>query len=154
MHKAAFGPPGGGVPVEAALVDALRDDRDVVPALSFVALHGEEVVGHVVCSRGRVDDSPSLGLGPLGVLPAHQRRGVGQALMHGVLAAADALEEPAVFLLGDPAYYGRFGFLPAGSLGVTSPEAGWAEHFQGRALSAWDGFPRGTFRYAAAFDRF
>ena len=153
MHTAAFGQPDSGTPVEAPLVDALREDGVVVAALSLVALDGDDVVGHVVCSRGQVGERPALGLGPLGVLPAHQRRGVGQALMHGGLAAADALQEPAVFLLGDPAYYGRFGFVPARSLGVAPPEAGWADFFQARALSAWDGSLRGTFRYAAAFDR-
>ena len=39
---------------------------------------------------GHIDGQPALGLGPLGVMHAHQRRGIGNALMHGVLAAADA----------------------------------------------------------------
>lgn len=138
---------------EAKLVDALRDDGDVIPALSLVALINEEVVGHVVCSRASIDGCPSVGLGPLGVLPAYQRRGVGQALMHGVLAAADALEEPAVLLLGDPGYYRRFGFVLAQPLGLLPTEPSWAEHFQVRPLSAWDGSLRGTFHYAPAFDR-
>ncbi|MGH3687190.1 MAG: GNAT family N-acetyltransferase [Pseudonocardiaceae bacterium] len=56
-----------------------------------------------------IADRPSISLGPLGVIPACQRRGVGRALMHAVLAAADALDEPAVTLLGDPAYYSRSG---------------------------------------------
>lgn len=138
---------------EAKLVDDLRDDGDVIPALSLVALINEEVVGHVVCSRGSIDGCPSVGLGPLGVLPTYQRRGVGQALMHGVLAAADALEEPAVLLLGDPGYYCRFGFVLAQPLGLLPTEPSWAEHFQVRPLSAWDGSLRGTFHYAPAFHR-
>ena len=153
VHAAAFQPPGGGVAAEAGLVDGLRDDGDVVQGLSLVAEVDTEVVGHVACSRGRIDGQPALGLGPLGVLPEHQRRGIGHALMHGVLAAADALDEPCVVLLGDVAYYSRFGFELAQPLGVLPQNPSWAEHFQVRRLTAWKDHLRGTFRYAPAFDR-
>lgn len=153
VHAAAFSRDPGVPPPEARLVDDLRSDGAAVPELSLVALDQDEVVGHVMCSRGAVAGRPLLGLGPLGVLPDRQRRGVGQALMHGVLAAADALGEPAVVLLGDPRYYGRFGFVPSAPLGLLPPHAGWAQHFQVRRLTAWDGSVRGTYRYAAAFDR-
>jgi putative acetyltransferase len=157
VHRAAFGRPrGAGTPAEvpeARLVTELRADGSVIPGLSLVATAGDEIVGHVVCSRGSIGGHPAAGLGPLGVLPAHQRRGVGLALMHGILAAADALNEPAVLLLGNPGYYRRFGFRPAQALGVLPPGPGWAEYFQIRPLTAWDGALRGTFRYAAAFDR-
>jgi len=152
VHTGAFARPDGGDVPEAKLVDALWQDGDVVPALSLVALINNEVVGHVVCSRANIDRRPSLGLGPLGVLPTHQRRGVGQALMHGVLAAADALDEPAVVLLGDPGYYRRFGFQLARLLGILPIDPSWAEHLQVRPLNAWDGSLHGTFHYATAFD--
>ena len=137
---------------EAQLVDTLRHDGDVIPALSLVALINDEVVGHVLGSRAGIDGRPSVGLGPLGVLPAHQRRGVGQALMHGVLAAADALEEQAVVLLGDPGYYRQFGFELAAPLGIKPANSQGAEHFQVRVLNAWDGSLGGAFHYAKAFD--
>ena len=156
VHLRAFARPGVGVAPEATLVDELRDDGDVVPGLSIVAeAHGSDagrVVGHVVCSRARIGERPTLGLGPLGVLPQHQRRGVGTALMHAVLAAADALGATEVVLLGSPDYYSRFGFVLAARLGITPPEPGWAQHFQVRPLTAWDG-AGGTFRYARAFER-
>jgi putative acetyltransferase len=156
VHLQAFARQGVDVAPEAALVDDLRDDGDVVPGLSIVAEadggSGGGVVGHVVCSRARIGERPSLGLGPLGVLPEHQRRGVGTALMHAVLAAADALGAAEVVLLGSPAYYARFGFALAATLGITPPEPGWTSHFQVRRLTAWDG-ASGPFRYAPAFER-
>jgi len=152
VHVAAFKPPDDGVPAEARLVDELRDHGHVVRGLSLVGEVDTEVVGHVVCSRGNVDGQPALGLGPLGVLPEHQRRGVGQALMHGVLAAADALDEPCVVLLGDVSYYSRFGFELADPVGVRPPDPAWRAHFQIRRLTAWTDTMRGTFRYAPAFD--
>ncbi|MGH4006753.1 MAG: GNAT family N-acetyltransferase [Pseudonocardiaceae bacterium] len=151
VHNAAFG--GGGAAAEAQLVDDLRADGDVIAALSIVAVLDGDVVGHVICSRANIADRPSIGLGPLGVLPAYQRRGVGQALMHAVLAAADALDEPAVALLGEPAYYHRFGFVVGATLGVLPPVPEWGRYFQLRPLNAWDDSLRGTFRYARAFDR-
>lgn len=141
------------VPVEVGLVDALRASSEWVPQLSMVAeSEGAEVLGYVVCTRGWVDDHPVLGLGPLAVRPAEQRRGVGSALMHAVLGAADALEEPLVALLGHTDYYPRFGFRPAGQLGITPPVAAWASHFQVRTLSAHHPGVRGAFRYAQPFN--
>ena len=153
VHQAAFARLDGGHVPEVRLVDDLRHDGDLIPALSLVTMIDDEVVGHVACSRARIGDRPSVGLGPLGVAPGHQGRGVGQALMHAVLAAADALDEPAVVLLGDPGYYRRFGFVLAAPLGVLPPDPSWAEHFQLRRLTAWDASLRGAFYYAPAFDR-
>ncbi|MGH3936985.1 MAG: GNAT family N-acetyltransferase [Pseudonocardiaceae bacterium] len=150
VHNAAFG--GGAETAEARLVDDLRADGDIIAALSIVAILDGDVAGHVLGSRGAIAGQPSIGLGPLGVLPAYQRLGVGQALMHAVLAAADALDEPAVALLGDPAYYSRFGFVAGATLGVLPPVPEWGQHFQVRRLNAWDDSLRGTFRYARAFD--
>ncbi len=119
---------------------------------SLVAEHpANGVVGHVVCTVGAIDDQAALGLGPLGVLPAHQRSGVGHALMHAVLGAADAQEFGIVVLLGHLDYYWRFGFVAARSIGVDPPDRTWDEHFQARRLHAWSDSLRGTFQYAAPF---
>ncbi|MBW9207537.1 N-acetyltransferase [Mumia sp. zg.B17] len=141
-----------GDPGEATLVSWLRDDDSWIPQLSMVAVEGDLVVGHVVATRAYVDAEPVLGLGPVSVLPDHQRSGTGTALMHAVLGAADALDEPLVGLLGDPAYYRRFGFVPAPSLGVTAPDPSWRDAFQVRTLTSYDG-QTGTFRFAAPFGR-
>lgn len=142
-----------GAPGEATLVGWLREDAGWVPELSMVAELDGELVGHVVCTRGELAGRPALGLGPLSVSPATQRSGVGSALMHAVLGAADALGEPVVVLLGSPAYYGRFGFVPASTLGIKAPDPAWGDYFQARPLATYDPGLRGTFRYAAPFDR-
>jgi putative acetyltransferase len=142
----------GDEPVEVRLVDDLRAGEGWLPRLSLVAEVDGIVTGHVLCSRGWVGEAPVLGLGPLAVEPGDQRRGVGRALVQAVLAAADALDEPLVALLGSPVYYGRFGFVPADSLGIEAPEPACGAHFQVRPLAAYDPGLRGRFRYAAAFD--
>jgi putative acetyltransferase len=147
IHRAAF-----KGEVEAGLVTALRASDAWLPPLSLVAELDGRVVGHVVCTRAHVGDVPALGLGPLGVDPAVQKAGVGGALMHAVLGAADALDEPVVVLLGHTDYYPRFGFEPASTFGITPPAPEWGEHFQARPLSTYDPSIRGSFAYAAPFN--
>jgi putative acetyltransferase len=147
VHTAAF-----PTEVEAALVTTLRASDAWLPALSLVAEDHGEVVGHVVCTRAHIADVPALGLGPLGVLPSHQKNGVGSALMHAILGAADALDEPVVVLLGHTDYYPRFGFEPASHYGIEPPDTAWGEHFQARPLSTYDTSMRGAFAYAQPFN--
>ena len=156
VHEAAFGGPS-----HPALTNALRTGGYVDSALSLVAVTpaagegGSVVVGHVVCSRGRLGDRAAQGLGPIGVLPAHQGGGVGSALMHAVLGAADALGEPFVVLLGNPSYYRRFGFVASTEHGIDAPDPTWGEYFQVRTLSAWDESDDtigGPFTYPPPFD--
>jgi putative acetyltransferase len=94
-----------------------------------------------------------LALGPLAVRPDSQRRGVGSALMHAVLRAADALDEPLVALLGSPAYYSQFGFRPSGEYQIVPPRPEWRPHFQVRVLAGYRPSVRGMFTYPAPFER-
>ncbi|WP_448607859.1 GNAT family N-acetyltransferase [Geodermatophilus sp. URMC 60] len=156
LHAAAFRPPGTRLDadvVEARLVDELREDAGFLPHLSLVALDGGSVIGHVLATRGWLDPLgvPALGLGPLGVLPAAQGRGVGTVLVHALLAVAEAADERLAALLGAPDYYRRFGFVAAATVGVAAPDPAWGEHFQARWLG--DRRTGGTFRYAEPFTR-
>jgi putative acetyltransferase len=136
--------------LEARLVRALRADPGWLPELSLVADRDGDIVGHVVCTRAHIGGAPALGLGPLGVRTPYQRKGVGSALMHAVLGAADALHESVVVLLGHRGYYPRFGFVPAASVGI-EPPGDWDDHFQARPLTAYANTLRGAFAYAKPF---
>jgi len=148
----------GETPVEAELAEQLRTGPWFLPALSLVAVpvddgHGSGIVGHVMATRGTIDPAgaPALGVGPLSVLPAWHGRGVGSALMHSLLAAAEATGESVVCLLGAPRYYRRFGFRPAVESGIAAPDATWGGVFQARTFGDHPAAP-GTFRYAPPFD--
>jgi putative acetyltransferase len=157
-QAAAFrrpGAPDGEVPMEAPLVDELRADAQAwIPELSLVAVDTDDrVVAHVVCSRAWVGDGrqPVLGLGPIGVLPDLQGDGIGSALVRAAIAKAEERHEPLIGLLGNPAYYRRFGFVPSTDHGIDPPDPTWGEFFQVRPLADHEPTITGTFRYAPAF---
>ena len=80
--------------------------------LSLVAVEGHTVVGHVaftICGVDRTRDVVAL-LAPLAVASAHQRKGLGKMLVRNGLDQLQNASVERVFVLGDPAYYGRFGF--------------------------------------------
>jgi putative acetyltransferase len=157
--KAAFGKNGGKhgteeqpEPIEVGLLDQLREHSGWIPELSLVAVEAGTnlVIGHVVCTRAEVEGTPALGLGPLAVRPDRQRTGVGTALMHAMIGAAEARGEALIGLLGNPAYYGRFGFRPSTEFLIDPPDPEWGRYFQIRTLTA--GSPvTGAFSYAKPF---
>ncbi len=153
LLDAAFEVPEGAEhAVESVLVDALRADHDLLPALTFVAELDEEVVGYVACSRATMGEGATVGLGPLAVRPDLQRTGIGSVLMAAVVATADQRGEPALVLLGDPEYYGAFGFETAATHGIGSPGPWAPQFFQVKRLRAWGPGRAGPFRYACAFE--
>ncbi len=161
LHRRAFArpatqdAPATDGALEANLVDELRTDGDLLTPLCLVAVEDGVVVGHVAMSRALLDDRPAplAALGPLGVLPERQGAGVGSALMHATLAAADAVGLRGVVLLGHATYYPRFGFRPAVDHGITPPQDWGPAYFLLRTLGAWGDGRTGAFRYSPAFER-
>ena len=94
---------------EANLVTLIRARGESL--ISLVAVSGDVVVGHVLVSPVTLDAPGTFGgVAPLSVLPPYQGKGVGSKLMTNLLVKARELGLDALFLLGDPAYYRRFGF--------------------------------------------
>lgn len=112
-------------------MDALRDGGRA--RVSLAAIFEGEVVGHILFSAVELERahgrSEVLCLAPVAVLPEFRHRGIGSALIRQGLEHCRRAGHPAVLVLGDPAYYGRFGFTAAAAAGLDSPYAGPA--FQG-----------------------
>lgn len=115
----------------ALLEDILASDEP----LSLTAEDAGKVIGHVAFTPGRAEGADVALLGPLAVLPAHQKQGVGSALVaagHDRLRAAGTAH---VVVLGDPRYYGRFGFTQEAGVAPPYPlPEGWAPAWQGLPL--------------------
>ena len=113
VNRAAF-----GAPDEADLVDDLRQqDASVV---SLVAEDCGSVVGHILFSPVvlAVGHVQALGLAPMAVRPDRQRRGIGSRLVRAGLASSRERGAEAIVVVGHPAFYPRFGFVPASRFGL------------------------------------
>jgi putative acetyltransferase len=144
-----------GGQVEVKLIRLIRASEHYVPELAFVAIDDAgKVAGHTMLSYTGLEGGSRnvLQLSPIAVVPVRQRQGVGSALVRYALAAADERGEPLVVLVGDPRYYGRFGFRPSAEVGIlppaNEPDAPW----QVAILTAHDESVRGRIRLPPAFD--
>jgi putative acetyltransferase len=153
VHDGAF-----GGPIEGRIVDDLRGTEWWLPWGSLVAEDRDgRIIGHLLASRallamdGKDRGQPVLVIGPVGVLPGEQRRGVGAALMRAAIDAATGREEALICLLGHADYYPRFGFVPARGLGVQPPRAWPDASWMALPLAAWAPDMRGTVRFPPAF---
>ena len=134
---------------EAGLVDKLRHDGDVV--LELVATNEGELVGHIVFSRLVVEEGASrfdaVALAPVAVVPDRQGSGIGKSLIENGHHILEERGERLSIVLGDPAYYGRFGY-------ARDRASGFDSDYQCEALQAlaWGEAPAtGRLSYPAAF---
>ncbi|HUQ72359.1 MAG TPA: N-acetyltransferase [Planctomycetaceae bacterium] len=127
VHQAAF-----PTELEGQLIDDLRRAGRLTS--SWVAKYDDDIVGHIAFSPVTVGDNQrGLGLAPLAVRPERQRQGIGGALIRAGVAACRHRDAGFIVVLGDPAYYGRFGFQPA-SQWQLADEYGGGDAFQALEL--------------------
>ena len=133
---------------ESAIVERLRSDGDL--ALSLVLVNADEtIIGHAAFSPVTISDGTPgwFGLGPVSVIPLRQRAGIGTALIQAGLDRLRSRRARGCVVLGEPAYYGRFGFEADPSLIYPGPPA---EYFQRLTLEV--PAPTGEVSYHPAFD--
>ena len=140
-------------PAEGDLVDRLREAGKLT--ISLVAEREGEVVGHVAFSAVTLDPEHAglsgLGLAPVAVVPEHQKSGIGRALIEAGVEECRERGAGFIVVLGDPAYYSRFGFETASAFGLGN-EYGVNEEFMVLVLGEEVAFAAGTIvRYAAEF---
>lgn len=142
---AAFAASAYGHNGEAGIVEALRADGAL--AISLVAEEDGEVIGHVAFSPVTIGGVEGWqGLGPVSVAPAWQGRGVGQALIRDGLGSIEALGADGCVVLGEPAYYGRFGFESDSELRFGTEASPYLQRLVWRGPA-----PSGEVRYHPSF---
>lgn len=145
-----IGQPGNLATLET-LYPAAFPDEDLLPlvrallaepgslVLSLVASVGQTLVGHILltlCGVQGCDAKVAL-LGPLAVAPDYQQAGVGAALIQAGLREVETYGVSRVLVLGDPAYYSRFGFTPESEVVPPYPLPDeWREAWQSLPLGA------------------
>lgn len=147
VHESAF-----STPQEADLVDRLRASGRL--PVSLVAERDDGVAGHIAFSPVTVDDrlTSGLGLAPLAVRPEAQRQGIGSALVAAGLQQCAGRGAGFVVVLGEPEFYGKFGFVRASDHGLQNLY-GVDEPFQVFEIErgVLEGL-RGCVRYAPEFE--
>ena len=143
---------------EHYLVHKLRNSRDFVPALDMVAESDGRIVGHILYTKARVTDAAGrenevLTFGPLSVLPAYWKRGIGTALMRATIDRARELGYRGIVIFGHPDYYCRVGFRPAGEFGIVTGQGDAYDAFMALPLypGALDGIA-GVYRASSDFE--
>lgn len=129
------------------IVNALRENNQLT--LSLIAEINNQVVGHIAFSPVSISDGATdwYGLGPISVLPEYQANGIGSQLIKEGLNKIKALNAKGCVLLGDPNYYGKFGFKADARLILEDVPA---DYFQ--ILAFTDHIPSGFVTYSEAFN--
>ncbi len=132
---------------EPAIYEHMFACLDADVSMVAVASFGR-IVGHVLCTEVKIDGEYCrwAGLGPVSVLPRWQNRGIGSALIERALATLRLDDWRGCVVLGDPAFYGRFGFEHDPRLVYPGPPPAY---FQRIVFSGPD--PQGTVSYAPIF---
>lgn len=147
LTEAAFADQPHSSHTEQFIVQALRAAGQL--SVSLVATDGTDLLGHVAVSPVTLSDGSTgwHGLGPISVRPDRQGQGIGTGLMHAAIQRLQALGSAGCVLLGEPAYYARFGFKAYPGLELPGVPA---MYFQALPFGAQ--VPRASVQYAAAFD--
>lgn len=125
---------------EHLLAHKLRKTAAFVKELDYVACHNGRIIGNIMFSKARVVDSHNaqfevLCLGPVCVLPEYQGKGIGKLLIAETIHRARELGYPGIFLMGNPAYYSKFGFVDARAFNIQTATGGNFDYFMGLELS-------------------
>ncbi len=126
---------------EHLVAHKLRKVSAFIPALDFVAVQDDRIVGNIMYSKAKVVDSEGVAhevitFGPLSVLPSLQKKGIGSSLIAHTKELAQRMGYKAIVIFGSPEYYHRFGFVNAQDFGITTSDGANFDAFMAMELSA------------------
>ncbi|HEY0899471.1 MAG: GNAT family N-acetyltransferase [Daejeonella sp.] len=147
VTKAAFASAAYSSGTESFIIRSLRENGQL--AVSLVAEEEGVLIGHVAMSAVIISSGNEgwFGLGPVSVIPSKQGSGVGSGLIRAAIDALKELHAAGCVVLGEPSYYGRFGFSSDARLQYLHAPA---EYFQVQSFTG--NIPEGTVEYDDSFN--
>lgn len=142
---------------EHYLLHVMRSDPSFIPELNFVAEQNGRIIGSIVYTKSSVTAPDgrlleTVTFGPVSVLPAYQKSGVGSRLIFHTLELAKKLGHQAVIILGHPDYYPRFGFRPGRDFGLTLQNGETFDAFMALELAPGSLDGGGVYHYAEIYN--
>jgi predicted N-acetyltransferase YhbS len=111
---------------EHVVIHNLRKTKEFIPALDFVAIQDNKIIGNIVYVQSKIvhgdKEYPVLTFGPISVSAQYQKMGVGSALIKHTIKLSKEMGYKAILIYGDPAYYERFGFKVSKEYNITDKE--------------------------------
>ncbi len=112
---------------EHYLAHVMRDHRDFIPELDYVAVVDDQIVGSILYTKSKLVDEKeeaieTITFGPVSVLPAYQRKGIGSALIQHTIQKAKEQDHKAVIIYGNPSNYCRHGFKSSKDFNISTME--------------------------------
>lgn len=132
--------------VEHLIVHKIRKVSAFIRELDFIACDGEVTIGNIIYSKAKIinednEEFQVLCMGPLGVLPSYQGKGIGTLLIKHSINVARTLGYKAIIIFGNPNYYHRFGFENAEKYNI---QTSWGANFEAfMALELYEGSLKG-----------
>lgn len=135
---------------EQDLVERIRNTKEYLPSLTFVAVYDGRLVGHLMMSKIYIDGNEAVAIAPLSVLPDFQKKGVGSALIERAHSEAEKHGYNCSVVLGSPDYYSKFGYREASVYGIYPPFDVPLHYYMVYPFKA-SAVPNGMVHYSNAF---
>jgi len=111
---------------EHLLIHIMRNAKEFIKELDYVAVYNDEIIGNIVYAKTKIIDNNKehdvITFGPVSVLPAYQKKGIGKKLIEHTINKANDMEFNAIIIYGNPKYYERFGFKNSREYKITDME--------------------------------
>ncbi len=134
---------------EHELFKVLLDSEAYIPELSLVAVLNDEIVGHILFTKIKINKTEQIALAPLSILPKYQKCGIGKTLIEKGHKIAKELGYSYSIVLGSDGYYPKFGYTKASDYNIYAPFEVPSEYFM--AIKLNDELVEGTVKYAKEF---
>jgi predicted N-acetyltransferase YhbS len=114
---------------EHLLIHNMRNAKEFIKELDYVAVYNDEIIGNIVYAKTKILDTNKehdvITFGPVSVLPAYQKKGIGKKLIEHTIIKAQGMGFKAIIIYGNPKYYERFGFKNSREYKITDMEGNY-----------------------------